>query len=115
MKLHIVDRYILSMLVPARGNYVTLRVGEEVRNKLGFTAGEIEDYGLDDKNGTLTWREGLPIDLLKREDIPKDIDLSDSEARVCKFAQTLKTLDEEEALTAVHLPLYELFRVDEEE
>jgi len=105
MKFSVKDRLVLLGALPEAGDFVTLKVVQELRMDLGLSAEEIELIELK-QDGTLT-----------RWNIEKD---PNKEFKLSKVARgiietSLKKLDAEKKLTPDHLSLYERFVVGEDE
>jgi len=124
-KLHLIDRFILLSMIPAKGNWAQNKVWEDCRTKLEFTTDEIIKYGLQITQSGLQWRQvidpefdeegkyiegtGTAVNLLQRVDEPIDNPLSEKEMKICQFAKTLKKLARDGELMGVQINLYEEF------
>ena len=105
------ERLILLSVVglgaPQSGNLVTMRIVHDLSMALSFSEGEIEEKQLViHEDGRATWVEG----------VPKDIPIGAVATDIIKKGLTaaLPQWNEAEALTVVHISLFEQFDVDME-
>ena len=99
MDLSVAERIGILSILPARGDYVTLKVLEQLRMNLGFTEKELKDWKIveDKESQQVSWKaEGsteIPI----------------GEVATGIIVGTLKELDKRKELPANLLELYEKF------
>jgi len=103
MELTIPERLMAQTVLPAKGNFVTLRVVMETQRALGFTSDEIAEFGLTSEVGP----EGQLQTKWKPEhaETVRDIHISDAAMAILK--EELDKLNGDAQLTANHLSLFE--------
>jgi len=119
-KLHIVDRFALSSMIPAQGEYAPMKVWQNCKNKLDFTAEELLKYGIVVSQTGIQWgvwgeedaidedgNERVMVNLMLRQDEPIDNPLSFAEMKICKFSQNLKRIQKAGQLLGIHINLFE--------
>jgi len=134
LKLTVFERIILQNILPAEGDYITLKLIRKLRESLSFSEKEIAD--IDFKNrwnceacktselavqtpkcpscgaymqpaGSVHWDEGKALNVIK------DVHMGRTMRDLC--VSTLKKLSDEQKLTEQHMSLYEKFVEGEEE
>ena len=105
MKLNVKERLVLLTLLPAEGNFLTLKVVRKLRESLSFSEEELEAYKFVETNGRTTWNE--------TDRPPKDVQIGKEGRKLIKKA--LGKLDKEEKLTEDHVFAYEKFVGKDEE
>ena len=95
------DRLLLEAALPQKGNILTMRIINDLRDKLLFTAEQAEALGLKSTEGRVSWTTDTQVEM----------QFSDTETSVIRTA--LKTLNDDKALTAEHIPLWDKFGIDE--
>ena len=65
MELSVAERFAILSILPVRGDYITLKVLEQLRMGLAFTEKEIKDYGIvtDSENQRVDWKTDKVNDL----------------------------------------------------
>ena len=98
-KLTIFESLQLIQILPAAGNILTLRVIQDLKRKIEFSAKEQQEYGLkhNEAGSKIVW---------EKEHV-RDFDFEEKELEV--ISKSLKALDEKEALTMGHMSLWEKF------
>ena len=104
MKLNVLERITALGIMPEAGNFVTLRIMNDLREGLGFTEAELKEfniqYGQGKNKDQITWdAKGL-----KEE---REIKIGEKATDI--LVETLKNLDKEKKLTNQHFTLYEKF------
>ena len=99
MQFDVSDRLTLQGILPAEGNFVTMKVIRDLRSALSFSEEEIADFEIKENGDRVTW------DKTKEE--PKDVDIGGKATEI--IVSTLERMDREKKLAAAHLPLYEKF------
>lgn len=135
MKLNVLERLKLQNLLPAEGNFVTLKLIRKLREALSFSEKEIAEINFENSwkcdacntnqlssqtpkcpscgaymqsAGMVHWDEIKALKLIK------DVHMGGTMRDLCK--STLKKLSDEEKLTEQTMSLYEKFvEADEEE
>ena len=106
VKLALFDRLVCLSLLPAEGNFATLKIVRELENELAPNEEEYKLAGLTPLdtggvNATLGWDKVEPKEIAFG-DIAKGI-----------IVAALEKLDKEEKLTQQHFVLYQLFIIGE--
>jgi len=100
MKLTVMERLTCLGILPDAGNFVTMRMREELILKLGLTAEEMTEYDVTQlEDGRVQWKQDVPQD--------KEIDMKPSE--IVEIKKNLEKMDKDEKLTPQHISLYEKF------
>jgi hypothetical protein len=110
MKLNCFERIIALQVLASykEGNFVTFKLLNELRNKLGFNEDETKEFdikeipGGEGKEGTVKWNE--------KGNLFTEIELTEGEIELIK--KPLIKLDEENKLMAQHFTLYQKFVLD---
>jgi len=134
MKLTVYERIVLQNILPAQGDFITLKLVRKLKEALAFSEKEIAE--IDFRNhwkcpkcekvelaaeivkcpdcdiymipaGQVTWDE------VKAKKVIKDVHTGDTMLALCKT--TLKKLSDEQQLTEQHFSLYSKFVEAEEE
>lgn len=98
MELTIAERFMAQSVMPAQGNFVTLRVIMEAQMAIGFTSDEIEKYGIVSAEGLTTW---------SKEHAKTTSDIHISNAAMDILREELDKLNGDSQLTAQHMSLFE--------
>jgi hypothetical protein len=104
MNLTVKERIQLMNLLPAQGDFRTIKVIHILKMKLGFADYELKDLEFKDlPNGQIKWNPSETIDR-------KEVELNRVESEI--ISQTLRKLEKESQLNVEHLTLYEKFCED---
>lgn len=98
-KLSAYERIKLLQILPAEGNFLTLRVVEDLKKKIGFDAKEQEHLEFKTEGDQMRWNAGKDV-MMEREFLPAEVDI---------ISATLRKLDKAEKLTQDVLSLYITF------
>jgi len=101
MKLSILERILLSQLLPAQGTFQTLKLLRVLKEDLSFTEAENKTLEFKQDGDTLQWKENGKQVEIKIGDTMNEI-----------IVKELKELDESAKLTDQHFSLYEKFISD---
>lgn len=101
-KLTIHERVCLLQLLPSEGNFLTLRMIQDLKRKVEFDAAELEHIEFNQLADKATWNPTKDT-LLEREFLPSEVDI---------IAKALRKLDKEEKLNNNFLTLYTTFVKD---
>lgn len=101
-KLSIIERVKLLEILPQEGNFLTLRMVQELKRKVGFDAEELVRIEFKQDEREAHWNPDRDSGL-EREFLQPEIDL---------ITAALRRLDKAEKLTEHYLPLYTLFVKD---
>jgi len=101
MKLKILERMVLLRMLPAEGNFATLKIIRELESELGFSEADYKKYKLIQEGNNVKW------DIKVDEDEQKDVPIGDLAHSIIVTA--LKDLDEKQKLTQQHISIFEKF------
>ena len=99
MKLNIMDRVTLLGLLPAEGDFTTLKTITQLRESLLPSANEVEDCEIVEAGGKITWNDK------GKEDVEIVINKLGSSLVVAE----LQKLNDEKKLRLDHVSLWEKF------
>lgn len=99
MQLSVIERILLSQLLPVEGNFTNLKLIRQVKEELSFTEEENQKLKFVQKDTQVIWN---PV-----ADLIKEIIFGEVVLKLIK--DTLIKLDQEEKLTDQHMSLYEKF------
>lgn len=97
-ELTVLERLRLLEILPNQGNILTLRILNDLKNKVAFSESDLEKYELKQDGNNVTWN---------REKEPAGIDFSIKEIEIIRTA--LEQLNKNERLTNDHIGLWEKF------
>ncbi len=99
MNLSVAERLGILSILPVRGDYITLKVLNQLRMNLSFTEDELKDWGIveDKENKRVSWNS----------DEVTDIPIG--EVATGLIAKSFKELDKRQELPVNLLDLYEKF------
>jgi len=101
MKLTVLERIILLGVLPAEGNFLTLKIVRKLREALSFTEDEHKTLEITQNGDTIRWKG-------ENED-PAGKEIEIGEKATDLIVESLKQLDEQKKLTEQHFSLYEKF------
>ena len=110
MFLSLTDRFMLLEILPAQGDFATLKIVRKLREALSLTETEFKEYGVRTAGQTLDDGTVVPegrIAWNAAGNEPKDIPIGEKATDL--IVEALKRLDREKQLTEQHIGLYELF------
>ena len=99
MELTVLERLVLSNVLPKEGNFTTLKLVRQLREALSFDELEHKKLGFIQKGDQVKWNEKVSI--------VKDFDIGETMMKL--IAETLTKMDKEEKLRDEHFSLYEKF------
>jgi hypothetical protein len=99
MKLKVMERIALLTVLPAEGNFQTLKLLRVLKEALSFTEEENALLNIKQVGEMVTWDPDY--------DIPIEFDIPDILADIIRT--TLDDLDAKKKLTESHIPLWEKF------
>lgn len=99
MKLSVLDRLSIPLLMPTKGNFITLTLANDIQKKTRFRQVEIDVLKLRIEDGRWRWSE--------TKDNGLDINFTDAENALIK--QKLSELNEKNELSIDMLGLYDKF------
>lgn len=98
--LNCVERLVMLSIMPREGNFVTLRMMRDIVARVGFSAKELTEFGIEElPDGRVRWVQ----------DVPTDRPFTFDEAEVNLIKKALKKMDEDEKLNVDSVSLYEKF------
>lgn len=94
------DRLVLQSVLPTQGNFVTMQMALEIKDRIAPKAEEFNEleFKFDDK-GNANWNT--------EKDVDRDYNFSPSE--VALIQKSLKDMETSQKLTADHISLYKTF------
>lgn len=104
MQLSVRDRLLVAGLLPTQNNFVTMKMIRDLSNDLGFSAEEIETFGI---KTVVSVETGTSQTQWNDSSATKDIKFS--AAAFTLVRKTLEALDKEYKITAETMDLYERF------
>lgn len=99
MKVNTFERLTLLNILPAQGDYTTLKIMRKLREALSFSEEEHKRLEITIKDGVARWKTEM--------DYEKDVVMGDKAIET--IAATLRKLSDDKLLRAEHLGLYEKF------
>lgn len=107
MLLGIVERLALLGTLPQEGDFLTLRILHDLRQRLSFTEAEHAEFGIEVLQETqqIRWKEGVEREV--------EIEIGPKVSRI--IADRLEEMDAAKQLTPNHLSLYQKFVSPNEE
>lgn len=101
MELTVAERLVLANVLPAEGNFTTLRLVRKLREDLSFDDKEHKELEFVQAGDKISWN---PV---KAETLMKDVEVGEIMTETIKEA--LKKLNDEKKLKDEHISLYEKF------
>jgi len=98
-KLSVRERLSLSQIFPQKDNLITMRIVNDLVNRLTIDADEAQQLGMKQKGQNIVW------DTTKEKD--KEFEFNDVELDIIK--DSLKKLDEQKKVEATHVDLFDKF------
>jgi len=105
IKLTISERITLLSIFPTKNNYATMRIVNDLIQKIGISSKEADLIGLKIEGGVIKWNP--------KKKIKKEFSLGEFDIDIIK--DSLKRLDEEKELKVEHLSLWNKFIKGEDE
>lgn len=96
--LTIADRFATLGILPAEGNFATLKIVRKLREQLSLTQDEIKEYKVEQVGDQITWANGAKT---------TEMEFGDFNAEMIQ--KVLKKLNDEEKLEERHYAIYEQF------
>ena len=101
MKLTVLERIALLGILPAEGNFVTLKIVRKLRESLSFEEDEAKKLNVRFEDGRIFW------DAAAEEPEGKEIEIGEKATDL--IVDSLKKLDKEGKLTEQHFSAFEKF------
>ncbi len=97
-KLTLSDRFTILSILPAEGNFATLKIVRKLREQLSLTEAEIKEYKVLQRDDQITWAKG-----------DKTTEMEFGEFAEGLIKERLEKLNETNKLEDKHFMLYEKF------
>jgi len=104
MKLNVLERLVVSSLLPEQGSFLNLKLIREAKEDLSFNEEEHKVLEFKSNNGAINWNASA--------NIIKDIQLGEVVRGLIENA--LKDLDKQEKIEERHFSLYQKFVLKED-
>jgi len=102
VKLTVKQRINLQSILPAQGDFLTVKMVRVLRESLSFTQKEHESLKLvHHPNGSVEWDDKADKKCIKEFEIPETI--------ISIIKETLEKLNASKQITEAHLDFYEMF------
>ena len=101
MELTVTERLVLANILPAEGNFTTLRLVRKLREDLSFDDKEHKELKFIQKGDQIQWNPE------KAQTLLKDVEVGEIMTETIKEA--LKKMNDEKKLKDEHISLYEKF------
>lgn len=101
MELTVAERLVLANVLPAEGNFTTLRLVRKLREALSFDDAEHKELEFAQAGDRISWNPE------KAEKLMKDVEVGEIMTQTIKDA--LKKMNDEKKLKEEHISLYEKF------
>ena len=99
MELTVLERIVLLRVLPAEGDFTTLKIVRKLREALSFSEDEHKEFGIEVVDGLIRWDAA--------KDVAKEIPVGEKATDL--IVSSLKELNTEKKLTDEHFSLYEKF------
>lgn len=99
MELGVKDRLMLLGMLPAEGNFITLKLVRQLRESLSFTEEEIKTFKIEEDGNSVRWDD--------KAEVPKDMAIGEKATDV--IVNALKRREQEGKLPIDALDLYTKF------
>jgi hypothetical protein len=96
------QRFILGSTIPDKGDFQTLLIYKEVKERIALDSKDMENFGFTPIGNSITWN---------KEKVEKDkgIEYKFTPAEVEAIADIFRKMSEEKELQMIHLDLYKSF------
>ena len=99
MKLNLLERFTILQILPAEGNFSTLKINRDLQESLAPTEKEFKDFEIVQEDERTRWNQKGMIE--------KEIEIGEKATDM--IVKSLKKLDEDKKLTAQHISVFEKF------
>ncbi|MFA6972683.1 MAG: hypothetical protein WC208_14970 [Gallionella sp.] len=99
MKLTVFGRLMLLNILPNEGNFLTLKIVNQLQQDLSFSEEELKRLDIKQVDGNVTWN--------RLADEPKEVTIGEKATDI--IVSALKKLNDTNKLTLQHYELYEKF------
>lgn len=99
MQLTVKERIMVLNILPAEGNFVTLKIIGDLKSALSFTEEELKSFEIKEDGGRVTWNQTAK----------QEAEISVGPKATSVIAEALEKMDRENKLTVDHLSIYEKF------
>ena len=99
MKLNVFERLVLLPILPAEGDFLTLKIMRELKESLSMSQTDLDEFEIKQAGEQVTWNE--------KGNEEREIEIGEKATDI--VVESLKALDKEKKLTERHFSLYEKF------
>jgi len=99
MKLNIFERLVLLPILPAEGNFVTLKIVKNLKENIALSESDFKEFEIKQEGEQINWNE--------KGNEEREIEIGEKATDI--IIESLKKLDKESKLTERHFTLYEKF------
>ena len=99
MKLNVKERYVLLQILPREGDFITITVLKELKEKVFPSVVELDEFEIKQVNSQIKWND--------KGDEEREIEIGERATDI--IVGSLKKLNDEKKLTEDHFSLYEKF------
>jgi len=99
MKLNVFERLILLQILPAEGNFVTLRIVKDLKGIVALSETDFKEFEVTQVGEQVKWNA--------KGNEEREIEIGEKATDI--VIESLKKLDKEKKLTERHFTLYEKF------
>lgn len=103
MKFNLLEKIMISNILPAEGNIKTLMIIKDIKKKVELTQDDYKEYDINVMpNGTIRWSEKGSL---------AEFEIEFTELETIEIKLALQKLDKEKKLSIDHLSLVNLFGI----
>jgi len=99
MKLNVFERLVLLPILPAEGDFLTLKIMRELKESLSMSQTDLDEFEVKQAGEQVTWNE--------KGNEEREIEIGEKATEI--VIDSLKKLDKEKKLTDRHFTVYEKF------
>jgi len=99
MKLNVFERLVLLPILPAEGDFLTLKIMRELKESLSMSQTDLDEFEIKQAGEQVTWNE--------KGNEEREIEIGEKATEI--VIDSLKKLDKEKKLTDRHFTVYEKF------
>jgi len=99
MNLNVFERLVLLPILPAEGDFLTLKIMRELKESLSMSQTDLDEFEVKQAGEQVTWNE--------KGNEEREIEIGEKATEI--VIDSLKKLDKEKKLTDRHFTVYEKF------
>jgi hypothetical protein len=99
MKLNVLERLLLLQILPAEGDFVTLKIIKGLKESVALSEGDFKEFDIKQESEQVLWNQ--------KGNEERAINIGEKATDV--IVEALKKLDNEKKLLETHVSLYEKF------